>query len=110
MSALPAGFEALVPYLGWALETEAERSVRRGASRFEDVKAFYDATYPLLPQALDHLKAHPLEGLPGPSRSLLLLLLSYAEAALVVENFGEVRVTNGFGIENFEGRLIGGTF
>jgi hypothetical protein len=110
VSALPAGFQALEPHLDWALETEAARSARRTESSFDDVKAFYDAVFPLLPAALDHLKAFPLDRLPGSSRTLLLLLLSYAEAALVVETFGQIAVPNGFGIEKFEGRLLGGSF
>lgn len=109
-SALPMGFEALEPYLGWALETEVQRSAKRAASRFEDVKHFYDAVFPLLCTALDHLKTMRLEELDAPSRTLLMILLSYAEAALVVENFGQVAVPDGYGIERFDVRMYGGTF
>lgn len=107
---LPAGFEALEPFRDWALETEPERSTKRAASTFEEVKRLYDAVFPLLPAALDHLKAFRLEELDAPSRTLLMLLLSYAEAALVIENFGQVAVPDGYGIERFEVRQIGGTF
>ncbi|MCC2655684.1 MAG: Uncharacterized protein K0Q76_792 [Panacagrimonas sp.] len=110
MTTLPPGFENLAPYLDWALETEPERSAKRAASRFEDVKRFYDAVFPLLPAALIHLQAFRLEHLDAPSRTLLQLLLSYAEAALVVENFGQVAVPDGYGIERFEVRRLGGTF
>jgi len=107
---LPAGFEALEPFLDWSLETETERSAKRAASAFEDVKRLYDAVFPVLPAALDHLKGFRLEELDAPSRTLLMILLSYAEAALVVENFGQVAVPDGYGIERFEVRRIGGTF
>lgn len=107
---LPAGFEALEPFRDWALETESERSAKRAASSFDDVKRLYDAVFPLLASALDHLKAFRLEELDAPSRTLLMILLSYAEAALVVENFGQVVVPDGYGIERFEVRRIGGTF
>ena len=110
MRTLPAGFEPLEPYTDWALETEPERSAQRAASRFEDMKRLYDAVFPLLPAALDHLKAFRLEQLEAPSRTLLMILLSYAEAALVVENFGQVAVPDGYGIERFQVRRIGGTF
>lgn len=111
MNGLPVGFEALEPFAAdWALATEGERSARRAASRFEDVKALYDVVLPVLPAALNHLKAFSLDGLPEPSRRLLLILMSYAEAALAVENFGQVGVPNGFGIEKFEGRVMGGMF
>lgn len=109
-SALPEGFGSLEPFLGWALETEVERSARRAASSFADVRSLYDAVLPLLPAALDHLKDYRLEDLPAPSRSLLLVLLSYAEAALVVENFGQVTVPQGFEITKFETRRLSGTF
>ena len=108
--ALPEGFQALEPFLDWALETEVERSARRAASRYEQVRHFYDAVLPLLPTALDHLKAWRIEDLPAASRRLLLVLLSYAEAALVVENFGQVSVPQGFDISQFETRRLSGTF
>jgi hypothetical protein len=107
---LPEGFQHLEPFLAWALETEPERAGRRVASRFEDVKPFYDAVLPSLPAALDHLKAFRLEELPPASRTLLLLLLSYAEVALAVENFGQVTVPQGFELAKFETRVLGGTF
>jgi hypothetical protein len=109
-ASLPEGFRHLEPYLAWALETEPERAGRRVASRFEDVKQFYDAVQPSLPAALNHLKTFRLEELPPPSRTLLLLLLSYAEAALAVENFGQVTVPQGFELAKFETRVLGGTF
>ncbi len=108
--ALPQGFSKLEPFLGWALETEVERSARRSASSFADMRGLYDAVLPLLPAALDHLKDYPLDKLPAPSRTLLLVLLSYAEAALVVENFGQVSVPQGFEITKFETRRLSGTF
>ncbi|TDU32675.1 hypothetical protein DFR24_2075 [Panacagrimonas perspica] len=107
---LPAGFEHLEPFLGWALETEPERAARRATSRFEDVKAFYDAAFPTTEAALDHLKDHRLEQLPAPSRTLLLLMLSFVEAALAVENYGQVTVPNACEVSRFEARTIGGSF
>jgi hypothetical protein len=107
---LPVGFEALERFRDWALETEPERSAKRAASRFEDVRDFYDAVFPLLPAALDHLKVLRLEELDEPSRTLLKILLSYAEAALVVENFGQVTVPDGYAIERFQVRRFGGSF
>jgi hypothetical protein len=107
---LPGGFQSLEAHLDWALETEPQRTAKRAASRFEDVRRFYDAVFPLLPAALNHLKAFRLDQLDAPSRTLLMLLLSYAEAALVVENFGQVAVPDGYGIERFQVRQIGGTF
>lgn len=109
-ASLPEGFRHLEPFLAWALETEPERAGRRLASRFEDVKALYDAVLPSLPAALDHLKAFRVEELPPASRTLLLLLLAYAEAALAVENFGQVTVPQGFELAKFETRVLGGTF
>jgi hypothetical protein len=109
-ASLPEGFRHLEPYLAWALETEPERAGRRVASRFEDVKQFYHAVQPSLPAALNHLKAFRVDELPPASRTLLLLLLSYAEAALAVENFGQVTVPQGFELAKFETRVLGGTF
>ena len=110
MTSLPTGFESLTPFLDWALETESGRSNKRAASTFEEVKRFYDAVFPLLPSALGHLKAFRIEQLDAPSTTLLKILLTYAEAALVVENFGQVVVPDGYPIERFAVRRLGGSF
>ena len=107
---LPRGFDHLEPFLAWALPTEPERVARRTTSRFEDVKAFYDAVFPSTGAALDHLKDYRLEDLPDSSRTLLLLMMSFVEAALAVENYGQVTVPNACDVSRFATRTLGGSF
>ena len=102
MSALPEGFEALEPHLGWALETERERATRRAAGPFAEVKAFHEAVYPLAPQALELLAGSSVAELDGPLRTLFLIMLSFAETAFAVENYGQVDVVMGLHTSRFE--------
>jgi hypothetical protein len=108
---LPEGFGALEPHLGWALETERERADRRSMSSFAEVKAFYDAAFPLAPQALELLNDHTVADLEGPTRTLFLMMLSFTEAAFAVEAYGQVQVVMGLPVSRFE-RIpnLSGTF
>ncbi len=86
MSALPAGFEALQPFVAkWAVEGTAARAALRGDSTAEERQAFYDAASPLLAPALDHLDATPLAEHDDAQKSLMNLTLSLAHVALAVE-------------------------
>jgi hypothetical protein len=90
MSALPAGFAALEPYLsGWALESSAARAARRGDSTPAERQAFYDAIVPLLPAALDLLDAKPFAAHDAAEQNLMNLCLAAAHVALAVEALGE---------------------
>lgn len=57
---LPSDFAALEPFNAWVLETERDRYGKRLASSMEEMQAFYDAAFPLLEQASDHLDKFPL--------------------------------------------------
>jgi hypothetical protein len=100
--ALPMGFEQLEPFLGLALGTERERHAAISAAAMAEVKAFYDAMLPVLPEALDHLNTFPLAALPERERSLLNLCLAMAEAAMAVEMFDEVNPPYLMPVSRFE--------
>ena len=90
MSALPAGFEALEPFVaGWALDNSTARAHRRGASTAEERQAFYDAIALLLPSALELLDARPFTAHDAAERSLMNLCLAAAHVALAIEALGE---------------------
>jgi len=99
---LPAGFEQLEPFLGLALATERERHAAISSASLAEVKAFYDAMLPVLPQALDHLNTLPLDALPAAERQLLNLCLAMAEAAMAVEMFDEVNPPYLMPVSRFE--------
>jgi hypothetical protein len=83
---LPAGFEALAPFVEfWAVDTAAQRARCRDVSTEEQRLAFYKAAVGLVPQALDLLDSKPLNELNDSEQRLMKLLLSFAHVAAAVE-------------------------
>lgn len=89
---LPSEFAALEPFTAWVLESERERYSKRLASSMEEMQAFYDAAFPLLERANEHLDKFPLDELPEPERNLLLLLFSLVNVSFPVEVWKQARV------------------
>ncbi|WP_262062207.1 hypothetical protein [Streptomyces sp. STR69] len=89
---LPSEFAALEPFSEWVLESERDRYSKRLASSMEEMQAFYDAAFPLLEQASDHLDKFPLSELPEQERNLLLLLFSLVNVSFPVEVWKQARV------------------
>ncbi|MBK3572300.1 hypothetical protein JHN63_00360 [Streptomyces sp. MBT65] len=89
---LPSEFAALEPFSEWVLESERDRYTKRLASSMEEMQAFYDAAFPLLEQASDHLDKFPLTELPEQERNLLLLLFSLVNVSFPVEVWKQARV------------------
>ncbi|MFJ9245713.1 hypothetical protein [Streptomyces sp. NPDC101776] len=89
---LPSEFAALEPFSEWVLESERDRYSKRLASSMEEMQAFYDAAFPLLEQASDHLDKFPLSELPEQERNLLLLLFSLVNISFPVEVWKQARV------------------
>jgi len=89
-TALPAGFEALTPFVaGWALGTANERLQRRLASSEAERIAFFEAAKPLLADGLSYLDKTPLDQFDDRQTRLMRLLLSFAHVSLAVEVQGE---------------------
>ncbi|ELP61588.1 hypothetical protein ACKI1I_24500 [Streptomyces turgidiscabies] len=89
---LPSEFAALEPFTAWVLASERDRYSKRLASSMEDMQAFYDAAFPLLEHASDHLDRFPLDELPEPERNLLLLMFSLVNVSFPVEVWKQARV------------------
>ncbi|WP_405945777.1 hypothetical protein OG588_02225 [Streptomyces prunicolor] len=89
---LPSEFAALEPFSEWVLESERDRYSKRLASSMEEMQAFYDAAFPLLEQASDHLDKFPLPELPEQERNLLLLMFSLVNVSFPVEVWKQARV------------------
>jgi hypothetical protein len=85
-TSLPAGFEALVPFVEfWAADTAAERAHRRDISDEASRTAFYNVAIELAPKALAYLDAKPLSQFDDSEQRLMKLLLSFAHASMAVE-------------------------
>ncbi|WP_374413720.1 hypothetical protein [Novosphingobium colocasiae] len=83
---LPAGFEALEPFVGyWAVAGVQERRERRENAPMEDIETFYNAMLALAPQAIAHLEGRQMVDLEGADRTLMELLLALAHASMATE-------------------------
>lgn len=87
---LPAGFEALEPFVAdWAIKGAAARARRRLDSEPADRTAFFAAAAPLLEPALAWLDKTPLDQLDASEQRLMDLVLTFAHVALAVEIQGD---------------------
>jgi hypothetical protein len=98
-SRLPAQFQDLEKWTAWSLATEQERSDKRQASTMADVKAFYDAMLARMEEVLSYLDQFSVDDLPEDATRLFYLMLSLAEVAPAVEQFGQPSVVDGYDIK-----------
>jgi hypothetical protein len=98
---LPESFADLAPHLVWSLATERERSAKRQSSTMAEIKAFYDAMLLRMDDVLPYLAQFPPEQVPADVQRLFYLVLSLAEVAPAVENFGQPSVVEGYDIARF---------
>ncbi len=85
-SLLPAGFEALEPYVAnWAIKGANNRLQARLNSEESDRVAFFSAAKELVPAALELLDQKPLDQFDEREDRLMDLILSIAHVGLAVE-------------------------
>jgi len=90
---LPEAFSMLEPYAGtWCLATERERWDRRMASSMEELRTFYDAILPHVPDAIAHCDRYPLDDLPNEVTNLLRMIYSFVIVSFPVELWGQPSV------------------
>ncbi|MDG9724268.1 hypothetical protein [Streptomyces sp. DH41] len=91
-SAFPEGFEALDPFVDWAIPTEKARYAKRISSTMDELDAFYDVAFPLLKSGTAYLEKTPMEGVSEPDKRLLWLFCSLVTVAFSVEAWRQPRV------------------
>jgi hypothetical protein len=92
MATLPAEFSDLEPFSDWCLEFERERYAKRLASSMDELQAFYDAAFPRLDAAMEHLDRYELSALPDDATRLLWLCYSLVNVSFPVEVWRQPRV------------------
>jgi hypothetical protein len=92
MATLPAEFAELEAFGDWCLEFERERYAKRLASSMDDMQAFYDAAFPRLEDAIEHLDRYDLDALPDDAKRLLWLCYSLVNVSFPVEVWRQPRV------------------
>jgi len=89
---LPGAFSDLEPFADWSLEFERERYAKRLASSMDEMQAFYDAAFPRLEAAKQHLDGFDLDALPDDERHLLWLCYSLVNVSFPIEVWRQPRV------------------
>lgn len=93
MTVLPTEFADLEQFSDWVLPTEPERYDKRLSSTMEDIKAFYDAAFPRLQDAMSYIDQQgDLANLPADAKSLELLYFSLINITFPVEVWSQPRV------------------
>lgn len=98
---LPAGFEDLAPFAGWALATETERNHRRIDAPMAEIEAFCAAMMGRLDAIMTHFGETAPEDLEGPDLALYDMVLSLAEIAPAIESYRQPTVVDGFASRRF---------
>jgi hypothetical protein len=89
---LPAEFADLEPFADWAIPTEGARYAKRLASSIDELQSFYDAAFPRLDDAMEHLDAFELDSMPEDATRLLWLCCSLVTVSFPVEVWRQPRV------------------
>lgn len=82
---LPPQFEALAPYMDWALPTTQERILKRAGSSREQILAFHAAAAPHIDSIVEYLNQYPLDAIPADAQGLFDLMLAIADVGLYAE-------------------------
>lgn len=86
MIALPKEFADLQPFADtWACATEDARASARRSATSQELKSFYDAILPRLPEILKRVDQYPMGKIEGADQHLFHMALSLAEVAPHVE-------------------------
>lgn len=93
---LPEEFADLEPWLGWAQPTENGRRRKRLTSSYAELRGFFEALFPRLPDVVEYLQPFPLDAVPQHALPLYRLALAFADAAPYVEYYRSPAVPNSF--------------
>lgn len=92
-SNFPPAFAELEPLADWAVPTEGARYARRLSCGMDELQAFYDAVFPRLDDAIEHLGQYDeLSVLPDDAKRLLWLFCALTTVSFPVEVWRQARV------------------
>jgi hypothetical protein len=89
---LPAEFADLEPFADWVLHGERARYEKRINSTMDELQAFYDAAFPRLDDACNHLEQYPMDDMPDEAVNLLWMMCSLVTVSFPVEVWRQPRV------------------
>ena len=105
---LPEAFADLAPFVAeWALASERERFDKLHAVTIAQLRVFYDAMLPRLPQVLQHLDQYRISELPQEERTLFDLAMTFAETAHPIDlKWNDVDFPDAYPWQKFEFRTV----
>jgi hypothetical protein len=89
---LPAGFDDLAPFAGWALQGERARYDKRVASTMDELQTFYDAAFGRLDDACAYFDGYGIDDLPEEGVHLLWMMCALVTVSFPVEAWRQPRV------------------
>jgi len=93
MATLPPGFAELEPFADWAVRGERAAYEKRIRSTIEELQAFYDAAFPLLDAAREHLEGVPYDrNMSDEDKHLMWLFCALCTVSFPVEVWRQPRV------------------
>lgn len=93
MAVFPQEFVALEPFAEWAVRGERAAYQKRVTSTMDELQAFYDAAFPYLDQARQHLEQVPYDkAMSDEDRHLMWLFCALCTVSFPVEVWRQPRV------------------
>lgn len=92
MAVLPQEFAELEPFADWALHGEQARYDKRVNSTIDELQAFYDAAFPFLDKAREHLEKVSLDTINDEDKRLTWLFCALCTVSFPVEVWRQPRV------------------
>ena len=100
---LPKNFSDLEKFVTqWVFHSERERNEFRVKQELDDLRSYYNALLPRLPEISAAVDQYPLDKLPIEYGDLLALALMAMEVAPTVEYYNNADVPNAVEYERFE--------
>ncbi|HEY8857290.1 MAG TPA: hypothetical protein VIM43_08050 [Rugosibacter sp.] len=82
----------------WGLPTTEKRLVKRLSSNMEEVRSFYDAMLPRLPEFIEYLNQFPLDAIPEEAHQLAWASLAMCEVDNAINKWNHITLDTGIDI------------
>ncbi len=94
-----AGMEADIA--AWGLPTTEDRLAKRLKSSMHEIRRFYDAMLPRLPEVIEYLNQFPLQSIPEQDQPMARAALAMCEIDNAVNKWGVAVVDTGIDVRKF---------
>lgn len=82
----------------WGLPTTEKRLAKRLSSNMEEVRSFYDAMLPRLPEFIEYLNQFPLDAIPQEAHQIAWATLAMCEVDNAVNKWNDITLNTGIDI------------